>query len=91
MIKKSHLLVQILPLLLVFEVGDELLDSLHQLSLGEVLLGKQPFQLLEESVHLWHGPAGSLFHHTQSHEAVHVDALARDIELFVSLPSTSSG
>ena len=31
----SHLLIQILPLLLMLKVGDELLDGIYHLSLGE--------------------------------------------------------
>ena len=75
----------------MLEVRDKLLDGFHHLSLGEVFFCKQCFQFLEESVHFRHRPAGGFLHHTQCHEAVHIDALARDVELLVSLPSTSSG
>ena len=75
----------------MLEVRDEFANCIHDLGFREILFGKQVFQFLEESVHLRHRPAGGFLHHTQSHKAVHVDALTRDVELLVSLPSTSSG
>ena len=78
-----HLRIQVLPLLFVFEVRDELLDSFHHLGLGEVILGEDAFQLLKEAIHLAHLMAGSLFDNTESLKALHIYLLARDIELFV--------
>ena len=52
----SHLLIQILPLLLMLEVGDELLDGPYYIFFGEITLEKV-FQFIEEGIDLIHGPA----------------------------------
>ena len=40
-----HLLVQILPFLFVFEVGNELADGIDDLGFGEVVMGEDVLQL----------------------------------------------
>lgn len=75
----------------MLKVRYELLDSLYHLSLGEVLLLEDAFQLVKEPVHLSHFVTSSLAYYTQGSEALHINLLPGHIELFVSLPSTSSG
>ena len=80
-----HFLIQILPLLLMLEVRDELLDCLDDLCLGEVLIGKDGLELVEEAVDFGHAVADGLLDDAQGLEAVHVELFARDVELFVGL------
>ena len=67
----------------MFKVRDELLDGLHDLRLGEVVLMKDGLQFVEEGIDFQHRTAGGFFHHAKGFEAVHIDFLAGDVELFV--------
>ena len=69
----------------MLKVGDELLDSLYHLSLGEVLLGKDAFQLVKEPVHLILLVASGLANNAQSLEPLHIYLLTWNIKLLVCL------
>lgn len=67
----------------MLEIRDELLDGFDHLSLGEVVVGKEGFQLAEEDVHLVHVVTCGLLHHAQGLEALHIDFFTGYVELFV--------
>ena len=67
----------------MLEVGDELLNGLHYLGLGEVVLGEDGFEFGEEVVDFVHRPAGGLLNDSEGGESLHVDFLAWDVEFFV--------
>lgn len=67
----------------MFEVGDKLLNGINHLSLSKVLFGKKSFQLFKERIYLRHGAASCFFNHTESHKAIHINLLTRDIKLLV--------
>ena len=69
----------------MLEVRDELLDRLDDLRLGEVLISKDGLELVEEAVDFGHAVADGLLDDAQGLEAVHVELLARDVELLVGL------
>ena len=67
----------------MLEVRDKLLDGLHDLSFGEVIFVEDGLQLLEEGIDLGHRATGGFFHYAKGLEAVHIDLLAGNVELFV--------
>ena len=69
----------------MLEVRDKLLDRLDDLRLGEVLIGKDGLELVEEAVDFGHAVADGLLDDAQGLEAVHVQLLARDVEFLVGL------
>ena len=69
----------------MLEVRDELLDRLNDLRLGEVLIGKDGLELVEETVDFGHAVADGLLDDAQGLEAVHVELFARDVEFLVGL------
>ena len=69
----------------MLEVRDELLDRLDDLCLGEVLIGKDGLELVKEAVDFVHAVADGLLDDAQGLEAVHVELLPGNVELFVGL------
>ena len=69
----------------MLEVRDELLDRLDDLRLGEVLIGEDGLELVEEDVDFGHAVADGLLDDAQGLEAIHVKLFARDVELLVGL------
>ena len=69
----------------MLEVRDELLDRLDDLRLGEVLIGKDGLEPVEEAIDFGHAVADGLLNDAQGLEAVHVELLTRDVELLVGL------
>ena len=69
----------------MLEVRNELLDRLDDLRLGEVLICKDGLELVEKAVDFGHAVADGLLDDAPGLEAVHVELLARDVELFVGL------
>ena len=69
----------------MLEVRDERLDRLHDIFLGKALISKDRFQLREELIDLSHIMPRGLLDDAKRLEAVHIELLARDIELFVGL------
>ena len=82
-------LVKVLAFLFMLEVRDEALNGLNDLCLGEVLLLEDVLQLPKESIYLVHRVAGSLFYYTQRGEPLHINLLARHIELLIRLFTSS--
>ena len=75
----------------MLEVGDEILDCLYYLSLGEGFVSEDGFELVEEAIHLAHLVTRGLLHNAQSLEALHVDLLAWDIELLIGFLASGVG
>ena len=69
----------------MLEVRDELPYGIDHFGFGEVVLGKDGLELLEEGIDLGHLVTDGLLHYAKGLEARKVDLLARDVELFVGL------
>lgn len=69
----------------MLEIGNERLNGVYDVFLGEVRSGENRLELTEEVIDLRHTVTDGLLDDAQGLEAFHIEFLARDIELLVGL------